>query len=1001
MKAQIRMIIASVIVIALALTAVSGITYSWFSDTEEAKIEITTAKVNYDATFVGSVPEGLATLTEASTATTGYAASFNVSNIVAKTTIKIDAEITNSSTIKTVYQVILTPKYTAPTGTTDYKGFTPYDLKNILVQTYAGSTTDMVAQKSEWTVGDDGILTSATFNSIVIKDWTEVDSTTTDVGTVTAFISIPTTYGGALEAPVIAFNPDTGEGSTVIDETYTKSWDAQIVRSGLSFEMKIVAVQGDYPYTLMEKVGDTETVSATIPTNKVVKANSITTSEAGSDEKVNNVVLDFSNVSTATDSESASTNITGTKVTAEVTNISSTDSTVTIDLNLFSVDGTTKTLINSPTFDKDVVITMTVPGKITEPKITYNGVEDGKILSSTINSDNTTTVVFSVTHFSEYVIADTLVTTAEGLQASLNAGGYVKLGADITDVSQVLVCKKSGTVLDLNGHKISTSQKCLLDVQASLTITGGTLQSTNTEGAEDATVTVLKVVDQTADITLTLQSVNVISPTDGIRNSSIYASNNTGEVVIDIDGGKLIANHYPLNVRSGNTNIKFIVNDATIQGYCALQSHSYNSIFEFTNCDLIGLNQWDIPGKPTDNDFAVIVLYNDATGSEVKCTGCTISAVKQGTAKEYLFDLRSVSTIVLNDCNYLCEGDAVGIEDIIGGSYTYISTSDIESAKYDIDGNVLTIKGQAYTVSTANHLTEAITGGKSVKLANDITCDVVVPADKSATLDLNGYTLTNVSGHTITVNEKASLYLWDSSSSGNGKVDNVSDGKAAIKALQNSITVIDGGTFERSAEERSAEGTSNSYYTIENWGNMVINGAKINNTGSFSSMIRVGYENDGTIYVGSLTLNGCKLNGGLNAVKIEPESSLIVNGGELINTEQYVIMNYGTATLNGGTYTSTGQDDKMSCLGAVGVVYSEASSNNTVAKFIVNGGTFSGPHLVDGFHWEVNGSTFVNNPKNYEKTEQEFWDEDVDVTEKGYILNIDGVTFNSTLTTGA
>lgn len=107
-------------------------------------------------------------------------------------------------------------------------------------------------------------------------------------------------------------------------------------------------------------------------------------------------------------------------------------------------------------------------------------------------------------------------------------------------------------------------------------------------------------------------------------------------------------------------------------------------------------------------------------------------------------------------------------------------------------------------------------------------------------------------------------------------------------------------------------------------------------------------------------------------------------------------MNYGTATLNGGTYTFTGQDEKMSCLSAVGVVYSGASDNNTVAKFIVNGGTFSGPHLVDGYYWDVNGSTFVYNPINYTKTEQKFWKGDVVVTEKGYILNIAGVTFNET-----
>ena len=46
MKAQTKAIVASVVVIALALSAVSGITYSWFSDIEEANVQVTTGKVD-------------------------------------------------------------------------------------------------------------------------------------------------------------------------------------------------------------------------------------------------------------------------------------------------------------------------------------------------------------------------------------------------------------------------------------------------------------------------------------------------------------------------------------------------------------------------------------------------------------------------------------------------------------------------------------------------------------------------------------------------------------------------------------------------------------------------------------------------------------------------------------------------------------------------------------------------------------------------------------------
>ena len=46
MRAQTKAIIASVLVIALALTAVSGVTYSWWSDSESAEITISTGKMD-------------------------------------------------------------------------------------------------------------------------------------------------------------------------------------------------------------------------------------------------------------------------------------------------------------------------------------------------------------------------------------------------------------------------------------------------------------------------------------------------------------------------------------------------------------------------------------------------------------------------------------------------------------------------------------------------------------------------------------------------------------------------------------------------------------------------------------------------------------------------------------------------------------------------------------------------------------------------------------------
>ena len=55
MKAQMKAVMASAVVIVLALAAVSGVTYSWFSDTEQAEVQITAGdiKLSIDETTFG------------------------------------------------------------------------------------------------------------------------------------------------------------------------------------------------------------------------------------------------------------------------------------------------------------------------------------------------------------------------------------------------------------------------------------------------------------------------------------------------------------------------------------------------------------------------------------------------------------------------------------------------------------------------------------------------------------------------------------------------------------------------------------------------------------------------------------------------------------------------------------------------------------------------------------------------------------------------------------
>ena len=97
----------------------------------------------------------------------------------------------------------------------------------------------------------------------------------------------------------------------------------------------------------------------------------------------------------------------------------------------------------------------------------------------------------------------------------------------------------------------------------------------------------------------------------------------------------------------------------------------------------------------------------------------------------------------------------------------------------------------AADVDSAEALQNALNAGGEVKLTESVSGDFVVPAGISVTLDLNGKTITNGSGHTITVKHGASLTV-----TGTGTVDNVTHAKAAI--WNEGTVILDGGNYTRS-----------------------------------------------------------------------------------------------------------------------------------------------------------------------------------------------------------
>ena len=187
----------------------------------------------------------------------------------------------------------------------------------------------------------------------------------------------------------------------------------------------------------------------------------------------------------------------------------------------------------------------------------------------------------------------------------------------------------------------------------------------------------------------------------------------------------------------------------------------------------------------------------------------------------------------------------------------------------------------------------------TIILDKSYTEDISIPRGKAITLDLNGQTLTNSSGDTITVALGAELTI-----KGDGTVDNVTHGKADI--YNNGTVTLSGGRYTRSREADNSIDSSggNSYYNILNHGEMTINkGVSLFSSGHFSSLIASGYYNytgfqygERTAYISDtgnatpkLTINGGTFSGGINTIKNDDNATLIINDGTFSNVTQDVI----------------------------------------------------------------------------------------------------------------
>ena len=226
-----------------------------------------------------------------------------------------------------------------------------------------------------------------------------------------------------------------------------------------------------------------------------------------------------------------------------------------------------------------------------------------------------------------------------------------------------------------------------------------------------------------------------------------------------------------------------------------------------------------------------------------------------------------------------------------------------------------------------------------VVLLNNLTESITVAKEKSITLDLSGYTLTNEAGkHTIT-------NYGDLTITSTGVVDNVSHARAALFNNEGATAVLNGGSFTRSQENGKTKEDSgnNSFYTIQNLGTMTINaGVSVTQNGCFSSMVANGYYNGtGKTNTPTMIINGGTFSGGLNTVKNDDCGVMTINGGEFKNFAQACVQNHNKLTITNGNFD--GSELKAIADSTVSVIYNcGCGADNDKGMLSISGGTFSG-----------------------------------------------------------
>ena len=445
-------------------------------------------------------------------------------------------------------------------------------------------------------------------------------------------------------------------------------------------------------------------------------------------------------------------------------------------------------------------------------------------------------------------------TLADAIAAAKN-GDTIKLLKDVTNGDGVIVPSDKKFTLDFDNHTYTVTQKlagskgtesqCFqLLKNSTLTFKNGTIKANN--------VNVAMIIQNYSNLTLENMLLDGASIT---RNDATYTmSNNHGVVVIE---------------------------DSTITAGKASGSGSYAF-------DVCGFDSYDgvsvtVKGSSViKGDIEISRSSNNA--KDVKL------ALESGTING---ELKIDSSIKSGDATAITKTENVSLLAPSGYTWTKVGNTGV-LVKED---SAAVVNGVGYTTLAA--AVAAAKDSDTVTLLKDVAENVTIPANKTITLDLNGYTLSGGKN-----NKNAALL-----NEGTVTIKDSSAGKA--------------GTIKR---EDDANKTGTSYYVIKNLGTMTIEQANVINNSGYKKT-----NPSGSMEGSSLICNGDRDD--------DKEATLTINDGVFEQQNFIAIKNgaFGILNVNGGKFTS------------------KHSAIQNWYKADIKGGEINGQLWTDAYTWKENG----------------------------------------------